>query len=414
MDALTFPRPTVFKEIFSPLEAIIQERSRSFEAKKHPRLKLTLYFFVKDLVYYFLMRVGSLGLLVTELRTSENTEKLGLLPAGKSTFHEAFGRYSSEIFQQILSQLLLVLGVMAIPEIAALGTLLLVDSSLFPVISNVLWAEYKKNKNAIRLHLSFELNRMIPLEFWVAKGISNEKAYLRKILQEGVTYIADRNYVAFKLFASIAAKGAFFIIRAKENMLFSIKETLALDIPDSCKFLFGQITDQIIRYTNDESGNLYRLVTFYVGSIKFYIVTNRRDLTTFQIILLYAYRWQIELIFRFLKRTMTGIHLINYSEDGIKVNFYLLIITAILQLHFKQRCEMIVEGKAQKQDHNLETTTSNESDFQTVDVSSQFIALIGEKLNRYWKISIHWLQTLRNLIAQPFGWRQISLLTLPP
>jgi len=33
-----------------------------------------------------------------------------------------------------------------------------------------------------------------------------------------------------------------------------------------------------------------------------------------------------------------------------------------------------------------------------------------KKLHQYWKINIHWLLTLRNLLAQPFDRRAIYLL----
>ncbi|MCP4357120.1 MAG: hypothetical protein GY796_03765 [Chloroflexi bacterium] len=39
-----------------------------------------------------------------------------------------------------------------------------------------------------------------------------------------------------------------------------------------------------------------------------------------------------------------------------------------------------------------------------------FLATVGSKLHRYWKIGIHWLITLRNLLAQPFDQRVIHLL----
>ena len=44
-----------------------------------------------------------------------------------------------------------------------------------------------------------------------------------------------------------------------------------------------------------------------------------KDLTTFQNIMLYAYRWQIELFFRFLKCSMGGIHLIRHDKQGAAI-----------------------------------------------------------------------------------------------
>ncbi|MBK8751562.1 MAG: transposase [Candidatus Competibacteraceae bacterium] len=42
----------------------------------------------------------------------------------------------------------------------------------------------------------------------------------------------------------------------------------------------------------------YRLVCFYVFGEWYRMTTNRLDLKTSEIIILYAYRWQVELFFR--------------------------------------------------------------------------------------------------------------------
>jgi transposase len=46
----------------------------------------------------------------------------------------------------------------------------------------------------------------------------------------------------------------------------------------------------------------------------FILVTDRFDLKTYEIIMLYAYRWQVELIFRFLKRTLNALPLMCHEE----------------------------------------------------------------------------------------------------
>jgi len=52
--------------------------------------------------------------------------------------------------------------------------------------------------------------------------------------------------------------------------------------------------------------------------------------------MLYAYRWQIELMFRFLNRTMNGIHLIKQSQQGVTIQFYMILIVVLLELYLKQ------------------------------------------------------------------------------
>ena len=122
--------------------------------------------------------------------------------------------------------------------------------------------------------------------------------------------------MSFQLCHDVCRAQAHFIFRTKTNLVLTVVESLPVSLPVSAQGLFSPLTDELIRYDNDSQATLYRLVRFYIGQEAYYLLTDRRDLTTFQIILLYAYRWQIELLFRFLKRTMKGLHLIRHDERG--------------------------------------------------------------------------------------------------
>jgi len=58
------------------------------------------------------------------------------------------------------------------------------------------WATYKSTSNALKMHLAFELNRMIPVQFISTDANGCEKKALMEMLEAGVTYIADRGYVS--------------------------------------------------------------------------------------------------------------------------------------------------------------------------------------------------------------------------
>ncbi len=163
----------------------------------------------------------------------------------------------------------------------------------------MLWADYTSTHKAVKLHLCFELNRMIPIDFLVTNGNYSERKALLEMLTKGVTYVADRGYGAFYLFNKIIKAQAHFVIRIKKNLLFDVVKPLIVQLPASVQYIFKEVTDELIRFKNDKHANVYRLVRFYVGSEYFYVLTDRQDLTTFQIIMLYAYRWQIELMFRY-------------------------------------------------------------------------------------------------------------------
>ena len=260
---------------------------------------------------------------------------------------------------------------------------------------------------------------MLPVNFLMDTGNSSERDALRKMLEAGVTYIADRGYVCFQLFQEIVELQAYFVIRVNKNLKYEIAETLTASIPDTFSRFFCNVTDQLVLLTNSNHDFTYRLVTFEVGSTPYLILTNRRDLSTFQIILLYAYRWQVELIFKFLKHSMSGLHLITNSPQGLTIQFYMLLITALLQLRLKQLCVAkieaaeLIESSFNSLKSSAQSTPSNPSKTLSSTTSSRgqtFMVTIGEKLHKYWKVSSEWLLHLRNLLAKPFELSTIQLL----
>ncbi len=50
------------------------------------------------------------------------------------------------------------------------------------------WANYKKTKNAIRMRMSFQLNRVIPTEFIAIAANFSERSFLQSIVQQRITY----------------------------------------------------------------------------------------------------------------------------------------------------------------------------------------------------------------------------------
>ncbi len=397
---------TTFSKLLEP----IKTKLKDIEAKRqvHHRETLSLTAFVHLLVYYFTTAVKSGRQLLTS--TLSAAPELGLSKVKRSTFFDAFKRFPVEWFVTLLGALLMSIAWKTIPELDALGTLYCVDGSLFPALATMLWAEYQSNHNAVRLHLVFELNRMIAVQFIVDKGNSNEKTALLQMLEAGVTYIADRGYAKFSLLAAIAVN-AYFVFRMKKNLNYTIVEKLTVDLPQSVRHIFAAVTDQRVQLPGAKGKPIYRLIIFKVGKELYLILTNRLDLTTFQVILLYAYRWQVELIFRFLKRIIGGLHLISTSKEGVTIQFYMLLIAALLQLRLKQQCVAACEFPLPQT--STETAIAGlmvDEELLTEARGSTFLATVGKKLHRYWKISIHWLTTLRNLLTQPFDRRAILLL----
>jgi IS4 transposase len=151
--------------------------------------------------------------------------------------------------------------------------------------------------------------------------------------------VFDRGITARKTYDEFIEKNIPFVSRINvkcKRKLFSANsiqqpiETETLFIHnDSWVYLFTEKAraEHPIRYieaTRKESGE----------SISF--VTNIKDLRASEIAMLYKHRWDIEVFFKFMKQELNFGHLINRSENGIKIMLYCTLISAILLLVYKE------------------------------------------------------------------------------
>ena len=391
------PNTTTFDQLLQPLQETLDQLEN--QRTRHHRETLSFRAFVRLLLYYFTASVESGRQLLTD--TLSAAPSLGLEKVKRSTFFDGFNRFPVRYFQILFATLLGTLALPTIPELAMVGRLLCVDGSLFPALATMYWAQYQSGSNALRLHLVFELNRMVAISILVDTGNSNERH--REMLESGVTYLLDRGYVCFALLAEIAAAGSYFVMRMKSNLNYSVVEKLEVSLPEQLGTLYSAVCDLKVCLNGSKDTPRYRLVCFVFEGTVYRLLTNRWDLSTFEVMLLYSYRWQVELFFRYFKRTLNGLHLLSTSRSGVTIEFYALLITILLQLHLKQRCVSAYEVIS-------ESAVPFDVEELLEGSRSTFLATVGQKLQRWWKISVHWLVHLRNYLARSLDGKGLYLL----
>ena len=144
-----------------------------------------------SLIYAVINKTQSIRLLITEIKTNPDLKKLGFVLASPSMYSEAFSRYKPEVFQRIFAKLIEIIEIKDIPEIRTLGRFILFDGSLFPAFKNMEWAKYTSQCQALKMHLAYELNRMIPVQFISSEANYSERKVFMELLEAGVTYITD-------------------------------------------------------------------------------------------------------------------------------------------------------------------------------------------------------------------------------
>lgn len=355
--------------------------------------KLFFADFINKLLFGYIYQVSSLRDLILQLQTNGICRQLGLSSTPYWTFKDGFSRFESCHFKQLFENALEQISLKSVACLDEMGVFRIIDGSLFPTLIQMNWTSYRKNKNAFKLHLEFELNRMIPTEFWIGTGKSSERKFLESVLEKGITYIADRGYFSFDLMAKLEQAEAYFVMRVKDNVVYKTLETLPIEAGEVSR-CFKYLVDETVIFTNDKEQNRYRLISFQAYGNQFRIATNRFDLSTLQIMILYAYRWQIELFFKFIKRTINGIHLFNHSENGVEIQFYMLMTVAVLMLKLKQDCQSLEQESKEKETENeKKTEKKNQS-------PPEWIKEIGKVFYESWKITKNWLTVLKNSLAK--------------
>ena len=105
------------------------------------------------------------------------------------------------------------------------------------------------------------------------------------------------------------------------------------------------------------------------------------------------------------------------GTPGVTIHFYALLITALLELRLEQKCVAICEAKQTAGDSSESADDTPAIAGLMIDPERlagtrghTFLATVGEKLHRYWKISKHWLVALRNYLARPFDYQVVLAL----
>lgn len=189
-------------------------------------------------------------------------------------------------------------------------------------------------------------NLPVAVHFFTEQAYTSENAALKEAVlsfkptQTDIIRVFDRGLTSRKTYDELTEGNVPFVSRLNvkskreiytDNQLHQPLQTPTLTInSDRLVYLFK---DQCIRAnypircieaSRNEDGQ------------EIVFITNINDLSATDITLLYKHRWDIEVFFKFLKQELNFSHLINRSENGIRVMLYATMIAAILLLAYKE------------------------------------------------------------------------------
>jgi hypothetical protein len=213
------------------------------------------------------------------------------------------------------------------------GRFYAIDSTTIDLCMSVFrWAEFRSTKSGIRIHTQIDIATEIPVFYRITNAKVHDVNSMDWFTYEPLAcYVFDRGYFDLARLYRINTFGAFFIIREKGKPAF--------EIVDGESILEGTdnvLKDQSIRFTKKENKEKYpgviRRIVYYAPELhrSFVYYTNNFLLNAREIALLYKYRWQVELFFKWIKQHLRVKRFWGESENAVRIQIHVAIITYCL------------------------------------------------------------------------------------
>jgi hypothetical protein len=213
------------------------------------------------------------------------------------------------------------------------GRFYAIDSTTIDLCMAVFrWAEFRSTKSGIRIHTQIDIVTEIPVFYRITNAKVHDVNSMDWFTYEPLAcYVFDRGYFDLARLYSIHVFGAFFIIREKGKPKYEIVDGESiLDGTDNV------LKDQTIRFTKNANKEKYpgviRRIVYYAPELhrSFVYYTNNFYFKAREIALLYKYRWQVELFFKWIKQHLQVKRFWGESENAVRIQIHIAIITYCL------------------------------------------------------------------------------------
>jgi len=215
-------------------------------------------------------------------------------------------------------------------------TIKLIDSSTISLcLSMYDWAEFRTAKGGIKLHTSWDAHMMIPEVVNITEAKVHDRNGLEQLVYPKDTIIVeDRGYFDFTLMLNRIKAENVFVTRIKTNTVYETIEEL--ELPDEVDQ--HVLKDEIIQLTSPKAKEVgiseYKLRLVHVWKEDenkvISIITNQLEWSYNTIANLYKKRWDIELFFKALKQNLQVKTFWGTSENAVKSQIYVALITYLL------------------------------------------------------------------------------------
>lgn len=217
--------------------------------------------------------------------------------------------------------------------------LLSLDSTTIELCANMFdWAQWRRTKGAVKLHMLLDHDGCLPVFGLVTTGKTADVTVAQNMdFPRGSIVAMDRGYLDYKLFTRWTRQGVFFVSRLKARA--DIVTVKSRPIPTGG----GILQDEIIRLKPFEAGrpdleDLRRVVVWLEDKQEeLVLVTNNFKLAASTIAAIYKERWQVELFFKLLKQNLKIKTFVGTSANAVRIQIWTALIAVLIVRYLQFR-----------------------------------------------------------------------------
>ena len=197
--------------------------------------------------------------------------------------------------------------------------------------------------HGLKMHVLMDAHGMVPVHQSITAVNVNDVQEGRKMpIEGGTTYVFDKGYCDYAWWHRIDSAGAFFVTRAKSNAALELVQRLPIP-PEAADAV---LVDELMQlrhksnrggHRNAYTGQLRRVHARREDGNEVVLLTNDLTRSAAEIGQLYRQRWQIELLFKWIKQHLQVKRFLGRSANAVRIQLLVALIAYLLTVLYRDR-----------------------------------------------------------------------------
>jgi hypothetical protein len=209
--------------------------------------------------------------------------------------------------------------------------LLSLDSSVIPLcLSAFDWAQYKRAKGAVKLHLVLDHDGYLPSYAVLTEGKTADITAARQMpFAPGTMLVFDRGYADYDWWLSLTRQKVHFVTRLKDSADYGVVEQR--EVPKGSNIIRDEVIVLCAQQDIGPQARLRRIEVWVEEKQETMVfITNHLRLAAATIAAIYKERWAIELFFKALKQGLRIKTFVGTSENAVQTQIWTALIAMLL------------------------------------------------------------------------------------